>query len=92
MPRARADVVNVATPPLSVPLPIGLPASKNVTVPVAVPAPGAVTEIVAVKVTAWPEIEGFTEEVTTDAVLALLTTCGFPVSDPVLPLKFPSPP
>ena len=51
MPTARADVVNVAMPPLSVPVPIGLPPSRNVTVPVAVPAPGATGDTVAVNVT-----------------------------------------
>ena len=51
MPTANAEVVNVAMPPLSVPVPIGLPPSRNVTVPVGVPAPGATGETVAVKVT-----------------------------------------
>ncbi len=92
MPTARAEVVNVATPPLSVPVPMGLPPSRNVTVPVGVPAPGATAETVAVKVTDWPKTDGWTDEVTVVAVFALLTTCGLPVSDPVLPLKFPSPP
>ena len=91
MPTARADVVKVATPPLSVPVPIGLPPSRNVTVPVGVPAPGATAETVAVNVTDWPNTEGFCDEVTVVAVLALFTTCGLPVSDPVLLLKFVSP-
>ena len=89
---AKAEVVNVATPPLSVPVPMELPPSRNVTVPVAVPVPGATGETVAVKVTDWPMIDGFCDEVTLVVVLALLTTCGFPVSEPVLPLKLPSPP
>ena len=92
MPTASAEVVKVAMPPLSVPVPIGLPPSRNVTVPVGVPDPGATAETVAVKVTAWPKTDGFTDEVTVVVVSALLTTCGFPVNDPVLPLKFPSPP
>ena len=92
MPTANAEVVNVAIPPLSVPVPTGLPPSRKVTVPVGVPAPGATGETVAVKVTDWPNTEGFADEVTVVAVSALLTTCGLPVSDPVLPLKFPSPP
>jgi hypothetical protein len=71
---------------------MGLPPSRNVTVPVAVPAPGATGETVAVNVTDCPKAEGFCDEVTAVAVLVLLTTCGFPASDPVLPLKFPSPP
>ena len=89
---ARAEVVNVATPPLSVPVPIGLPPSRNVTVPVGVPAPGATPETVAVNVTDWPNTDGFADDVTVVAVSALFTTCGLPVSEPVLPLKFASPP
>ena len=92
MPIANAEVENVATPPLNAPVPTGLPPSRNVTVPVAVPAPGATGETVAVIVTDWPNMEGFREEVTAVALFALLMTCGFPVSDPVLPLKLPSPP
>ena len=71
---------------------MGLPPSRNVTVPVGVPAPGAIRVSVAVKVTDWPETEGFADEVTVVAELDLFTTCGLPVSEPVLPLKFPSPP
>ena len=92
MPTASAEVVKVAMPPLSVPVPMGLPPSRNVTVPTGVPAPGATGDTVAVNVTDWPKTDGLTDEVTVVAVLALLTTCGLPVSDPVLPLKFPSPP
>jgi hypothetical protein len=92
LPIAKAEVVNVAIPPLNVPVPIGLPPSRNVTVPTGVPAPGATGDTVAVNVTDWPNTDGFTDEVTVVEVFALLTTCGFPVSDPVLPLKFPSPP
>ena len=92
MPAPSAEVDTVATPPLSVPVPIGLPPSKNVTVPVGVPAPGATGETVAVNVTDWPNTEGFCDEVTAVVVSALFTTCGLPVSDPVLPLKLPLPP
>jgi hypothetical protein len=48
VPIASVLVVNVAVVPLSVPVPIGLPASANVTVPV------RPFETVAVKVTALP--------------------------------------
>jgi len=92
LPAAKAEVVNVAMPPLSVPVPMGLPPSKNVTVPVGVPDPGATGETVAVNVTGCPAVDGFSDEVTVVVVFVLLTTCGLPVSDPVLPLKFPSPP
>ena len=37
--------------------------SSKVTVPVGVPLPGDTATIVAVKVTAWPETEGFADEV-----------------------------
>ena len=92
MPTVSAEVVKVAMPPLSVPVPMGLPLSTNVTVPVGVPAPGGPAETVAVNVTDWPKTEGFADEPTVVVVLVLLTTCGLPVSEPVLSLKFPSPP
>ena len=78
-------------PLLKVPVPIGLPPSRNVTVPVGVPEPGATGETVAVKVTDWPNTDGFADEVTVVVVFALFTTCGLPVSDPVLLLKCVSP-
>ena len=74
MPEARAEVTNVATPPLSVPVPIGLPPSRNVTVPVGVPVPGSTAETVAVKVMDCPNAEGFKEEMTAVALSVLLTT------------------
>ena len=73
MPIAKAEVVNVATPPLSVPVPIGLPPSRNVTVPIGVPAPGATGETVVLKVTDWPNTVGLVEEVRVTAELAWLT-------------------
>ena len=91
LPPARAEVVRLATPPLNVPVPIGLPPSRKVTNPVGVPVPGGTAVTVAVNVTDWPKVEGFVDEVTAVVVLALLTTCGFPVSEPVLPLKLGSP-
>ena len=57
-------------------LPMATPLSKNWTVPVAVPAPGVVVATVAVKVTDWPKIEGFVEDVNAVVVLArMLATC-----------------
>lgn len=91
-PAARADVETVATPLLSVPLPIKVPFSPKSTLPVGVPVPGATTETVAVRVTDWPKTDGFNDEVKAVAVLALLTTCGLPGREPVLPRKFASPP
>src|ERR1035441_9938347 len=97
LPTLRAVVVNVATPPLNVPLPIGVPPSRKVTDPVG-PVdgevgfdPGATAATVAVKVTDWQVTEGFTDDVTAVVVLALFTTCGFPVRKPGLALKLGSP-
>ena len=56
-------------------LPALLPSTWNWTVPVGVPAPGAVAEIVAVKVTDWPKTEGFADELTAVPVLAMFTVC-----------------
>src|SRR5260370_243972 len=89
----RDEVVYVACPLVRVWGPPSAEApSINCTVPVGTPAPGSTGATVAVKVTDWPELDGFTEEVPAALVLALLTTCGLPVSDPVLPLKLLSPP
>ena len=92
MPAASADVVKVATPAASVPVPIEDPPSRKVTDPVAVPAPGATAETVAVNVTDCPNADGFSDEVSAVVEPAWLTTCGLPVSEPVLPLKLVSPP
>ena len=61
-------------PPLNVPVPMGLPPSRNVTVPVAVPAPDATGETVAVKVTDCPKTDGLRDEARVVLVDALLTT------------------
>ena len=75
LPTESVEVEKVATPPLSGPLPIVVTPSLNRTMPVGVPAPGADAVTVAVKVTNWPNTEGFTDEVTGGVVvLALLTT------------------
>ena len=47
--------------------------SLKLTVPVGVPAPGETALTVAVKVTDWPETDGFAEEATVVVVLALFT-------------------
>jgi hypothetical protein len=82
VPAGSEDVVVVATPPASVDVPSVVAPLVNVTVPVA--AAGSV----AVKVTDWPGLDGFTEEtrVTTGVVLA--TTW---VSVAVAALLLPSP-
>ena len=63
-------VANVAVPKLKVPVPIVVPASLNVTVPVGVPVPGDTALTVAVKVTDWPDTEGFADEATVVVLLA----------------------
>ena len=47
--------MNLATPPLSVPVPMTVAPSSN-TVPVGVPLPGLTAAIVAVKVRLWPNL------------------------------------
>ena len=81
---------DVAARPLtSVPLPIVVAPSLNFTVPLGVPAPGATGLTVAVKVTAWPNTEGFVDETSVVVVSPLLTT--WLSAFDVLPLKFASP-
>ena len=66
----------VVTPPLLLTLtapPALLPSMVNCTVPVGVPAPGAVTAMVAVKVTFCPETPGFGDAPITVLVFALFT-------------------
>jgi len=82
LPSGSAEVVAVAAPPTNVDVPNVVAPLVNVTVPVT-PAGS-----VAVKVTDWPGLEGFVEEirVTTGVVLATVW-----VSVPVAELLFPSP-
>jgi hypothetical protein len=72
-PGASKDVVNIAFPLASVPVPKTTAPSFKVTVPVGVPLPGATTATVAVNVTVWPKCDGFGEEVSVVVVAALLT-------------------
>jgi hypothetical protein len=83
-------VANVALPALRATVPSVVAPSLNVTVPVVVPAPGLTALTVAVKVTDWPNTEGFAEEATVVDVLAWLTVCDRVAL--VLPEKFVSPP
>jgi hypothetical protein len=87
-PAASPDVLNVATPPLNVPVPIVVPASLNVTVPVAVPTAGAVAVTVAVNVVLWPNTVGLTLDANAVVVSPLFTVCVSALD--VLPLKFVS--
>jgi hypothetical protein len=66
----------VIVPPVEITvagLPTLLPSMMNWTAPVGAPAPGAITLIVAVKVTFWPDTDGLTAELTAMAVAALVT-------------------
>jgi hypothetical protein len=87
VPTDRVEVPNVALPLLSVPVPSVVEPFLKVTVPVGVP-PLEVT--VAVKVTDWPEVDGFREEVTEVEEVACLTVCVS--TGEVLPLKSVLPP
>jgi hypothetical protein len=71
LPTANVEVVKVAFPRLSLSVPSTVAPSLNVTVPVGVPEVAGFT--VAVKVTAWPTADGFTEE-TTEVVDAAWVT------------------
>jgi hypothetical protein len=68
-PEASADVVRVAFPALSVPLPREFVPSRNETVPEGVPGEPLLT--VAVSVTDWPVVDGFADDVTTVLVVAV---------------------
>ena len=51
------------------------------------PAPLPVPATVAVKVTLWPKVDGFTLEATVVDVVRFFTVCAGLVSVPVLPWK-----
>ena len=70
LPNARADVLNVAFPPLSVLVPKTVAPSLNVTVPVGVPENFGVTS--AVNVTVLPEGAGFREDETLVVVVEVI--------------------
>jgi len=82
-----ALVENVATPEaFNAPVPRTVAPSLKVTVPVGVP--GAVDVTVAVNVTDWPAVDGFSEDATAVAVVPL-TTCV--TTEDVLDAKVASP-
>src|SRR5438093_13600652 len=81
---ACADAFSVTFPQTVV-----APSRVKLTVLVGVPDPEPVSVTVAVKVTDWPEVDGFNEDVTAVAVDALPIVC-VKVAD-VLALKFASP-
>ena len=79
----RVEVVNVATPLLITPVPSVVGPSRNVTVPV------VFVGRLAVNVTDWLKLDGFTEDVSPTVGVALFTVW---VVDPVAGLLFVSPP
>ena len=70
-----AEVLTVALPLLTVPLPIEVEPSRKLTVPVMVPL--VCDETVAVKVTDWPTMDGFAEEA--NAVVVAASAAAFTV-------------
>jgi hypothetical protein len=83
----------LVTPPVVLTLtgpPAFVPSIWNCTVPVGVPAPGAVTLMVAVKVTLWPDTEGLAEATTATVLVALVTV--WVMATELLATKFVSPP
>src|ERR1700680_3425296 len=88
VPPVSVDVVNVAFPALSATVASVVALSLKVTIPVGVPEVAAVT--VAVNVTAWPNVDGFSEDTTAVDVACWFTTCDN--TGEVLPPKFASPP
>jgi hypothetical protein len=73
-PIARLDTESVATPLLSVTVPSVVPPSLKVMLPAGVPVPGLTTATAAVRVTAWPDTEGFGVEFRVVVVEAWFTT------------------
>ncbi len=91
VPPSKAVVIRTAVPPLTATgEPITVVPDLKVTVPLGDPPNCGL--MVAVSVADCPNVEGLAEVVSTVVVLALLTTCGVPVSVPVLPLKLALPP
>ena len=88
VPTNRVEVVKVASPLLSVPVPSVVVPSLKVTVPVGVPP---VDFTVAVKVTDAPNVDGFREETSNVEDFALFTV-WVSAGDEVLPLKLLLPP
>ena len=85
-PKDRVEIVNIALPLLTVPVPRVEEPFLKVTIPVGVPA---VDVTVAVKVTDLPNVDGFNEDATEVEVIAS-TFCSR--TDDVLPLMLTAPP
>jgi hypothetical protein len=89
LPTDSDEVVKVALPELKLAVPRVEAPSRKVTVPVGVPVAGATGLTVAVNVTAWPNTDGFTDEVTVVELPALPTV--WMIAAEVLLAKFVSP-
>src|ERR1700682_2914075 len=87
-PTASVDLVIDTFPWLSACVPKAEPPSLSVTDPVGVPVVNDFT--IAVKVTPFPCLDGFRDEVTPADVAAFVTVCV--TAGETLPLKFASPP
>ena len=85
-PGGNFDVVYLAEPDVSVSVARTVVPFKYLILPVGVPANDETT---AVKVTGFPDIEGFMDETSVVVVVALVTTCDNVLD--VLPVKFESP-
>ena len=91
VPTARAESWIVAWPLVKLTgAPKFAPSTANCTVPPLSNVPELAVST-AVKVTAWPKVEGLAEELKLVVVLALLTIWP-PLSVPLLPAKVASPP
>ena len=90
-PTVRVDLVMIAWPLRSVPVPSEIVPFLKVTVPLGVPEVAGLT--VAVNVTDCPDTEGFAEETRLVVVAVELLLVMFCVSaGEVLPVKLTSPP
>ncbi|WWP76932.1 hypothetical protein WDM22_28685 [Bradyrhizobium septentrionale] len=76
MPSESDEVVKVATPPLTVPVPIGVPPSENVTVPVGDSEVEIAGVMVAVNVTDWPTVLGLADDANAVVVELGSTRCA----------------
>ena len=80
LPTGSADVLMLAVPPESVPVPRMVAPSLNVTVPVGVPEPGLLALTVAVNVTDWPTLEEG------GAAVTVVVVASWPTVSVVVPL------
>ena len=90
LPRESAEIVKEALPELRLAIPSVVVPSRKTTVPVGVPEPGGTELTAAVRVTAWPNSDGFSELMTVVELLSRLTIWLIVLVD-VLALKLLSP-